>query len=100
MPGSTNLLKQLIIDKYGNEKISTGILLVMRWLNAITASHFSYDDLNKKVAQKNTPFFTRPQKEALRKLFGKDYDKNLATLPDLSDATKTKSSVFEPSYLF
>lgn len=73
MNTGTNLLKDLIIQKYGTDKFETGCLLFTQWLNATTTTKVSLERIQKLTEGKRSPHFTRPQQEAIRKLFGTDY---------------------------
>lgn len=74
MSTTANLLKELIIQKYGIEKIDTGCRIVAQWLTFETGCAHTRVQLHELCLKKSTPRFTRIQKTALKKLFGKSFD--------------------------
>lgn len=73
MSTKTNLLKELLLEKYGADKLDTGCLLLTQWLNANTDKKISLERIQILIAGDVSPHFSRPQQEAIRKLFGRNY---------------------------
>lgn len=68
-----NLLKELILEKYGTEKFETGCGLLLQWLKVTSGANISPQRLRKLLESDVSPHFSRPIQEAIRKLFGKEY---------------------------
>lgn len=80
-------LKQLIIEKYGDEKFTTGCALVAAWVSAETKEKVDalWVQLISKISEAHpVPVYqlSGPQAKALKSLFKLDSYKELYTIPE------------------